>query len=181
MLILGAGWISTFLITLLLRETISDATATTTGPDGTLKLTSDPASDSLPHYAILPAAQTILITFHTDRPRCQRALAEAMYTATHPSATPQWIWLCSMGICSIPEQKLWVTRHAAYDKSNSRAFAEDERFGARRVRDEPLWSVGRHTAAEGLDRSGGEDELAAEGEDELACGAWVDVARGGRC
>ena len=86
-----------------------------------------------------------------------------------------------MGICSIPEQKLWVTRHAAYDKSNSRAFAEDERFGARRVRDEPLWSVGRHTAAEGLDRSGGEDELAAEGEDELACGAWVDVARGGRC
>jgi hypothetical protein len=128
MLILGAGWTSTFLIPLLDREGVSYAATTTTGRDGTLKFIFDPNSDSLEPYKVLPAAQTILITFPLTG-KGQSALLLNLYAATHPSATPHYIQLGSSGIFSIPEQTLWATRHSAYDRSDSRAIAEDELLG----------------------------------------------------
>lgn len=124
MLILGAGWTSTFLIPLLSRENISHAATTTTGRDGTLKFTFDPESSSPEPYKTLPAAHTILITFPLTGTGAS-ALLLRLYGATHPSATPRWIQLGSTGIW-IEGKELWVTRRSAYDRANARAVAEDE-------------------------------------------------------
>jgi hypothetical protein len=125
MLILGAGWTSTFLLPLLSRERITHAATTTTGRDGTLKFKFDPASDSLEPYQILPTAETILITFPLIG-KGQSAKLLKQYSETHPDAKPNWIQLGSTGIFSIPNQTLWVTRHSSYDTTNPRAIAEDE-------------------------------------------------------
>jgi hypothetical protein len=133
-LILGAGWTSTFLIPLLKKEGITYAATTTTGRDGTYKFKFEDNGnneigneDSLEQYKALPDAKTILVTFPL-RGKHQSSHLVASYTKTHNSETTQYqfIQLGSTGIFSIPNQELWVTRHSKYDKSNSRAIAEDE-------------------------------------------------------
>jgi hypothetical protein len=133
-LILGAGWTSTFLIPLLKKDGITYAATTTTGRDGTYKFKFEyngnneiGNEDSLEQYKALPDAKTILVTFPL-RGKHQSSHLVASYTQTHNSETTQYqfIQLGSTGIFSIPNQELWVTRHSKYDKSNSRAIAEDE-------------------------------------------------------
>lgn len=128
MLILGAGWTSTFLIPQLNLAGISYAATTTTGRDGTLKFIFDPNSTSPEPYKVLPTAQTILITFPLTG-KGASALLHRLYSATHPSITSRFLQLGSSGIFSVPEQTVWVTRHSAYDTANSRAVAEDELLG----------------------------------------------------
>lgn len=125
-LILGAGWISTFLIPLLEAEQISFAATTTTGRDNTIKFRFDPDSDNPYDYDALPDARTILITFPLKGKGQSKHLLD-MYSKSHPHAhSPNYMQLGSTGIFSIPEQTQWVTRHSTYDVSNDRAIAEDE-------------------------------------------------------
>jgi hypothetical protein len=137
MLILGAGWTSTFLIPLLKKDGITYAATTTTGRDGTYKFKFEyngnneiGNDDGLEQYKALPDAKTILVTFPL-RGKYQSPYLSTSYTQTHNSETTQYqfIQLGSTGIFSIPNQELWVTRHSSYDKSNPRAIAEDELIG----------------------------------------------------
>lgn len=134
LLILGAGWTSTFLLPLLSEEKVSHAATTTTGRDGTIKFVFDPDSPSLEPYKALPSASTVLITFPLKGPGQSRHLVD-LYNQTHPSpngspggkkAIANFIQLGSTGIFSIENQSLWVTRHSEYDRCNARAVAEDE-------------------------------------------------------
>lgn len=125
MLILGAGWTSTFLIPLLKSHKISHASTSTTGREDTLKFKFDPVNDTADDYAVLPDATDILITFPL-KGRHQSSHLLSRYRETHPQTNPHWIQLGSTGIFSIPDQPLWLDRHSKYDTSNERAIAEDE-------------------------------------------------------
>ena len=133
-LILGAGWTSTFLIPQLKKENITYAATTTTGRDGTYKFKFEYDSDNLDvveenpeQYAALPVGRTILITFPL-KGKGQSNYLSNLYTKSHaPQSKPyQFIQLGSTGIWQIDGQDQWVTRHSRYDKENSRAIAEDE-------------------------------------------------------
>ncbi|TVY39586.1 hypothetical protein LSUB1_G005827 [Lachnellula subtilissima] len=128
-LILGAGWTSTFLIPLLDQQKISYAATTTTGRDGTYKFKFENVDhdDNPEQYAALPDAKTILITFPL-KGKGQSTHLITSYIQNHGSkkSDPNFIQLGSTGIFSIENQDTWVTRHSKYDKSNPRAIAEDE-------------------------------------------------------
>ncbi|TVY82932.1 hypothetical protein LSUE1_G001412 [Lachnellula suecica] len=133
-LILGAGWTSTFLIPILEKQGISYAATTTTGRDGTYKFkfeydpeTETKLEDSPEQYAALPVATTILITFPLKGEHQSTHLVTS-YADNHDSDKKnyQFIQLGSSGIFTIENQGLWVTRHSNYNKSNPRAIAEDE-------------------------------------------------------
>ncbi|EAU83311.2 hypothetical protein CC1G_10752 [Coprinopsis cinerea okayama7 len=62
-LILGAGWTSSFLIPLCMDRSLLYAATTRDGRDGTLKFVFDPESADLEPYRVLPDARTVLITF----------------------------------------------------------------------------------------------------------------------
>jgi len=66
-LILGAGWTSTFLIALCDEREITHTSTSRSGRENTLKFVFDPDSDDLEPYSVLPDAQTILITFPIDK------------------------------------------------------------------------------------------------------------------
>jgi hypothetical protein len=136
-LILGAGWTSTFLIPLLKKADISYAATTTTSRDGTykFKFEYDDSSevsleDNPEQYAALPTAKTILITFPL-KGKNQSTHLVTSYIKNHNSekSSYQFIQLGSSGIFTIENQSLWVTRHSNYSKSNPRAIAEDELLG----------------------------------------------------
>lgn len=125
MLILGAGWTSSFLIPLLEEEKISYAATSTTGRAGTMEFVFDPSSDDLSRYKKLPSAETVLITFPLKGKDQSKHLHD-LYGKTHPHASARFIQLGSTGIFQIPNQSLWVSRHSPYDKTDPRAIAEDE-------------------------------------------------------
>jgi hypothetical protein len=124
-LILGAGWTSTFLIPLLSKENITYAATSTSGRDGTIKFVFDPSNpkDTVP-FQSLPSAQTILITFPL-KGKDQTDIMLDLYKSTHEREA-RWIQLGSTGIFSIPEQTTWVTRQSAYSKDDLRGQAEDQ-------------------------------------------------------
>ncbi|KAF4631888.1 hypothetical protein G7Y89_g6240 [Cudoniella acicularis] len=127
-LILGAGWTSTFLIPLLEKEKLTYAATTTTGRDGTykFKFEHDSKNEDAGQYAVLPEAETVLITFPLKGKNESTHLVTS-YTKNHESASKtKFIQLGSTGIWTTPGQDCWVTRHSKYDKLNSRAIAEDE-------------------------------------------------------
>ncbi|KAJ7222891.1 hypothetical protein C8J57DRAFT_1198216 [Mycena rebaudengoi] len=62
-LILGAGWTSTFLIPLCLKSQIICAATTRSGSGSTIPFEFQPLSDDLEPYKRLPNAKTVLITF----------------------------------------------------------------------------------------------------------------------
>ncbi|CZT42044.1 uncharacterized protein RSE6_01875 [Rhynchosporium secalis] len=140
-LILGAGWTSTFLIPLLKSKKISHAATTTTGRDGTIKFrfslpNSDELaeSDHLASYKALPTAKTVLIVFPLKGSEETNYLVSS-YLQTRPRTSsssstwqkiqPAFIQLGSTGIWTIPDQPTWVTRHSPYNTSDARAQAED--------------------------------------------------------
>ncbi|GAB7345627.1 hypothetical protein MBLNU457_3923t1 [Dothideomycetes sp. NU457] len=127
LLILGAGWTSTFLIPLLERRNITHAATSTTGRDGTIKFTYDPSSPPS-SFSVLPAAKHILITFPLTGPS-QSSQVISNYKSTHPHIDAGFIQLGSTGIFQIEGQDTWVTRRSRYNKSNARAVAEDELLG----------------------------------------------------
>ncbi|KAF9260610.1 hypothetical protein L218DRAFT_1002567 [Marasmius fiardii PR-910] len=63
LLILGAGWTSTFLIPLCKSKNVTYSATTRSGSDETIPFTFDPESDDPKPYQPLPDAHTVLITF----------------------------------------------------------------------------------------------------------------------
>ncbi|KAF2686858.1 hypothetical protein K458DRAFT_416197 [Lentithecium fluviatile CBS 122367] len=126
LLILGAGWTSTFLVPRLETENISHAETTTTGRDGTIPFKFDADSADEEPYKNLPSAHTVLVTFPLIGPGQSKHLV-SLYQKTHQSITSQtrrWIQLGSTGIFS----KIggWNDESSAYDTEDKRAVAEDE-------------------------------------------------------
>jgi hypothetical protein len=131
MLILGAGWTSTFLNPILDQEELKYAATTTTGRGNTLKFKfeyddSRPPGyeDDIEQYREMPSATTVLITFPLHRKESLQHLKE-LYEKTHVTKA-HVILLGSTGIWQIDNQDLWITRHKKYDMNNLRAQAEDE-------------------------------------------------------
>ncbi len=126
LLILGAGWTSTFLIPLLRREGIAHAATTRDGRGGTVPFTFDPGSRDPAPYAALPRAATVLVTFPLVG-RGQSALLTEMYSATHrggdDAGGPRYIQL---GVTSIWTGPGWNDESSPYDAADPRAVAEDE-------------------------------------------------------
>ncbi|KXT16836.1 hypothetical protein AC579_6819 [Pseudocercospora musae] len=128
-LILGAGWTSTFLIPLLQSQNTTTFAATTR--DGrtvsnckTIKWSFDPSQEN--NYSPLPPAKNILITF----PLTSAKSLVAGYTTHHKISQPSilFIQLGSTGIYQppSPSSSHWTTRSSPYSKDNARAIAEDE-------------------------------------------------------
>jgi len=127
LLILGAGWTSTFLIPLLESSKISYAATTTTGRDNTISFKFEPVSDDLRPYKSLPTAKTVLITFPLNGTGQSKKIVE-LYQNVHTdeqnsTSTPNWIQLGSTGIFSAPG---WSDHTSPYNKENARGIAEDE-------------------------------------------------------
>lgn len=152
-LILGAGWTSTFLIPLLTKADLSYAATTTTGRGGTYKFkfeydeNSEVALEDNPEqYAALPVAKTVLITFPL-KGKNQSTHLVTSYVKNHDSKKDsyQFIQLGSSGIFTVENQSLWVTRHSTYNKSNPRAVAEDEllKLGGSALNLSGLWGGSR--------------------------------------
>jgi hypothetical protein len=102
LLILGAGWTSTFLIPLCEERGISFAATSRTGRDGTILFVFDPESDDRRPFEVLPDAQTILITFPIQATGASRKLV-TNYRATrkHSSQSVTFIQLGSTGIWDV--------------------------------------------------------------------------------
>ncbi|ORY58772.1 uncharacterized protein BCR38DRAFT_352276 [Pseudomassariella vexata] len=124
LLILGAGWTSTFLIPLLEKEGIPHAATTTTGRDNTIPFRYDPDSEDEMPFKRLPSASTVLITFPLKGKGPSSHLT-SLYSKTHPSPEkkPNFIQL---GATSIWKAPTWQDESSPYDESSPRAIAEDE-------------------------------------------------------
>jgi len=66
-LILGAGWLSTFLIPLCTERSITYAATTRSGRNSTIMFNFDPDSNDIEPYQVLPDALTVLITFPIEK------------------------------------------------------------------------------------------------------------------
>jgi len=142
LLILGAGWTSTFLIPLLKQRNYSFAATTTDGrkvaDSDTIKWRFEPPSDddkskgenSGNHNSIasLPLARHVLITFPLTSAAQTDFLVQSYldgHSNKHGAQDTRFIQLGSSGIWQIPQQTIWVSRRSPYNTSNARAIAED--------------------------------------------------------
>ncbi|KAK5112068.1 hypothetical protein LTR85_011649 [Meristemomyces frigidus] len=134
-LILGAGWSSTFLIPLLQERHISFAATTRDGRKvagaSTIEWSFDPSEDSASNeknqFSSLPLAKHILITFPLTG-QGQSCTVVKGYDKVHGKKLGgvRFIQFGSTGIWQIPQKTSWVSRRSPYDTTNSRAIAEDE-------------------------------------------------------
>lgn len=121
-LILGAGWTSTFLIPQLDAESIVHAETTTTGRNDTIPFKFDPSSTDVEPYKRLPSAKTVLLTFPLVG-KGQSESITSLYRQIHGDDN-NWIQLGSTGIFNKCAD--WSNDNSPYDRSNNRAVAEDE-------------------------------------------------------
>ncbi|ERF74237.1 hypothetical protein EPUS_03427 [Endocarpon pusillum Z07020] len=124
LLILGAGWTSTFLIPLLRDEKVGYAATSTTGRSSTIKFIFEPDASDSTAFKVLPEARTILVTFPLRGTGQSQKLVD-FYHQTHTSR-PHYIQLGYTGIWRGDGQTVWLDRHSPYDTTNERAMAEDE-------------------------------------------------------
>ncbi|KAL8726058.1 MAG: hypothetical protein Q9181_006188, partial [Wetmoreana brouardii] len=129
-LILGAGWTSTFLLPLLKTHNLTFAATTRTGHaipghlPSTIPFTFLPDSDDLETYRHLPSSRYILITFPLRGQGQSTRLVES-YNRVHTENQDvrRWIQLGSTGIW---KGGGWHDRHSPIDLENPRALAEEE-------------------------------------------------------
>ncbi|KAI0342619.1 hypothetical protein BDW22DRAFT_1374828 [Trametopsis cervina] len=136
-LILGAGWTSTFLIPLCLARSISHAATSRT---------SNPKPDTIPFeydqkevapdeaaFKLLPDAKTIVITFPITVPGATKRLVR-LYEKTRSTGVQRAAWI-QLGTTSVwdkdPSDKptsssVWSDRHSPINKSHVRGAAEGE-------------------------------------------------------
>ncbi|RDB29016.1 hypothetical protein Hypma_014971 [Hypsizygus marmoreus] len=139
-LILGAGWTSTFLIPLCTSRSLTHASTTRTGRDFTIPFSFSPDSDDLEPYRVLPDAHTVLITFPIDRPGAPERLVR-LYRASRSGGLEAtgFIQLGTTGIWDGPRKAIktdpptpvenkWYDRHTPF-VPNARASAEIELLG----------------------------------------------------
>ncbi len=81
-LVLGAGWTSTFIKDICEENGLSYAATSRSGRDSTIKFVFDPNSDDLEPYSVLPTARTIVITFPITEQGASRRFA-MLYAETH--------------------------------------------------------------------------------------------------
>lgn len=125
LLILGAGWTSTFLVPLLKESKVSYVATTRTGRDSTLPFEYDPDA-SKDQFAALPTAHTVLITFPLTSADQSKQVIDGYRSTRSGAHDTHFIQLGSTGIWQSPQTtSLWVTRASPYDTSNARAQAED--------------------------------------------------------
>ncbi|KAF2822137.1 hypothetical protein CC86DRAFT_373322 [Ophiobolus disseminans] len=122
-LILGAGWTSTFLIPQLKSSEITYAATTTTGRDNTIPFKFDPSSGDPEPFTRLPKAHTILITFPLTGHGQSKTIV-GLYRNTHGPKN-HWLQLGSTGIFNQLSDS-WSGDGADYDTKDPRAIAEDE-------------------------------------------------------
>ena len=120
LLILGAGWTSTFLIPALEAAKCTHAQTSTTGRAGTIKFRFSPDDGTIGQYQRLPSAKTVLVTFPLQGHGQSRLLSQ-LYRSVH-GAHNNWIQLGSTGIFAAPH---WNDSDSEYDH-DARAVAEDE-------------------------------------------------------
>ena len=116
LLILGAGWTSTFLIPLCQQRGISFTATSRAGRNGTLPFQFNPDSeDDLSAYEILPHATTVLITFPIEKKGGSGTLVK-LYKRTHggDQAEVRFIQLGTTGIWGVRPHYPLETRH--YDR-----------------------------------------------------------------
>jgi len=132
LLIIGAGWTSTFLIPLCQGRRITYAATTRSGRLGTIKFEFDPHSDDSREYEVLPAATTVLITFPITVQGASERLVRH-YLASHGSQKGA-VQFIQLGTTSMwdelqhPERPIlnrWYDRHSPFI-SNGRTIAEEE-------------------------------------------------------
>ncbi|KAM3075805.1 hypothetical protein ACMFMG_007932 [Clarireedia jacksonii] len=198
-LILGAGWTSTFLIPLLQERKITYAATTTSGRDGTHKFSFDPDSseeEMRKELGRLPTARNVLITFPL-KGKGQSGQLVGGYVRTHSLEGEgegeeqtgeekgkekqnnfHFLQLGSTGIWTIPGQPTWVTRKSPYNKSDERAIAEDEllALGGCVLNLSGLWG-GERQVKHWIDRVAGSKEMLG-GKKTLHMVHGKDVARG---
>ncbi|KAK4506934.1 hypothetical protein PRZ48_000667 [Zasmidium cellare] len=135
LLILGAGWTSTFLIPLLQSHNLSFAATTRDGRKvagvDTIKWSFDPeekaSNNEKSQFAALPSAKHVLITFPLTGTGQSSSLVYGYEKAQGKGKYDvKFIQLGSTGIWQIPQASIWVDRKSPYDTSNKRAIAEDE-------------------------------------------------------
>ncbi|KAG6901437.1 hypothetical protein C0995_012067 [Termitomyces sp. Mi166 len=148
-LILGAGWTSTFLIPLCSQRSIIYAATTRSGRDGTIAFSFDPESEDAGPFKVLPDARTVLITFPIVKPGASARLVK-LYRSTRSRSGSDlemgFIQLGSTGIwdgsrilktstTDASEAKAqghrsaefrWIDRHTPLVNLNDRASAEAE-------------------------------------------------------
>jgi hypothetical protein len=103
LLILGAGWTSTFLIPLLNSCKISYAATQRSPPPSSpncIAFTFDPESDDATPFTALPKANTVLITFPIKVEGGSRRLVE-LYRQTHQAERALFVQLGSTGIWDV--------------------------------------------------------------------------------
>ncbi|KZP06342.1 hypothetical protein FIBSPDRAFT_923037 [Athelia psychrophila] len=129
-LILGAGWTSTFLIPLCESTKVSYAATSRSGRDGTLPFHFNPEEEDDPTaYEQLPHAQTVLITFPINTKGASGRLIR-LYRTTH-GGEGRFIQLGTTSIWGSKEdtKSQWFDRHSQFNATNPRAVAEAELLG----------------------------------------------------
>jgi hypothetical protein len=121
-LILGAGWTSTFLIPQLRTRGISYAATTRSGSSTTIPFVFDPTSHDESPFLPLPPAKTVLITFPIREAGGSRLLL-SLYMQTHNSIKTNFLQL---GSTAIWPDKGFGDRHTPSNADNPRKIAEDE-------------------------------------------------------
>jgi len=103
-LILGAGWTSSFLTKLCDERGITYATTSRSGRDSTIKFIFDPESEDIGLYVGLPRAKVVLITFPIVAKGASERLAR-LYTDSHAGLDgdekPKFIQLGTTGIWDV--------------------------------------------------------------------------------
>ncbi|KAJ3794597.1 hypothetical protein GGU11DRAFT_842977 [Lentinula aff. detonsa] len=141
LLILGAGWTSSFLLPVCRTRRISFAATTRSGIDNTIKFLFDQDSDDSEPFKVLPDAKTLLITFPiTALGGSQRLVQLYKDTRADKDLNPAFIQLGATSIWGeqgsrqhkgpapkviTPAENKWYDRHSLYN-SNERSNAEDE-------------------------------------------------------
>lgn len=132
LLILGAGWSSTFLLPLCAARNLPVAATTRDGRDvashSTVKWTFDPEG-SHEQFTALPLAKTLLVTFPLTG-KGQSKLIKKGYESVWGSKLGdegvRVVQLGSTGIWQITQSDVWIDRKSPYNTENARGVAEDE-------------------------------------------------------
>ncbi|KAF9534021.1 hypothetical protein CPB83DRAFT_805083 [Crepidotus variabilis] len=137
-LILGAGWTSTFLIPLCEQRNLTFAATSRTGRDSTIQFSFDPDSENIEPYKSLPNASTVLITFPIEKEGASERLVK-LYCGSRngddsTQSSSRFVQLGTTSMwggtrhnlqsCQKSEHK-WYDRRSPYT-STPRAQAEDE-------------------------------------------------------
>lgn len=106
LLILGAGWTSTFLIPLCEERGIRFAATSRSGRGATIPFIFDPDSDDRRAYEILPDAQTVLVTFPIQKSGASQKLVDS-YKSTRKNKLDK-IGFIQLGATTIWDVSVYI-------------------------------------------------------------------------